>query len=116
MIGGSNVLVIGGAGSIGAALVDRLLKEDINVVRVLDNNEPNLAALQLQKGDDRCRFLSGDVRDKTRLERAMRGIDIVLHTAAMKHVNISEYNPFEAVKTNVMGLQNVVDTAIDTSV
>lgn len=116
MIEGSNILVTGGAGSIGSTLVERVLEEDANVVRILDNNEPSLAALQSRHKDERCRFLSGDIRDKDRLERAMRGVDIVLHTAAMKHVDISEYNPFEAVKTNVMGLQNVVDTAIDTSV
>jgi len=116
MIGGANVLVTGGAGSVGETLVERLLEADANVVRIFDNNEPSLAALRSRLDDDRCRFLAGDIRDKERLDRAVRDVDIVVHAAAMKHVDISEYNPFEAVKTNVMGLQNVVDAAIDGSV
>ena len=72
--------------------------------------------MKAQLNDERCRFLSGDVRDQNRLDRAIEDIDIVVHTAAMKHVDICEYNPFEAVKTNALGLQNVVDAAIDSSV
>ncbi|KAB7519455.1 SDR family NAD(P)-dependent oxidoreductase [Halosegnis rubeus] len=116
MIAESNVMVTGGAGSVGQMLVKRLLDADANIVRILDNNEPNLSELRSQLDDDRCRFLAGDVREKERLDRAMQGIDYVIHAAAMKHVDISEYNPFEAIKTNVMGLQNVVDAAIDSSV
>lgn len=116
MINDSNVLVTGGAGSVGRSIVERLLAMDVNVVRIFDNNEPGLSALQSHLDDDRCRYLAGDIRDKDRLERAMQNVDIVLHTAAMKHVDISEYNPFEAVKTNVLGLQNVIDAAIDADV
>jgi FlaA1/EpsC-like NDP-sugar epimerase len=110
---GANVLITGGAGSVGRSLVRRLKATDCDVIRVIDNNEPSLAAMRTRLDDDRIRYLAGDVRDKERIERAMQGIDIVLHVAAMKHVDISEYNPFEAVKTNVVGLQNVIDTAID---
>ena len=113
MLTGQNVLLTGGAGSVGRSLITRLLRTDLNVLRILDNNESGLASLQTRLDDDRCRYLSGDVRDKDRLARAMEDIDIVIHTAAMKHVDICEYNPFEAVKTNSLGLQNVVDTAID---
>lgn len=116
MLTDQNILVTGGAGSVGHALISRFLAEDPNVVRIFDNNEPALTDVQSKLDDERCRFLLGDVRDKERLKRAMEGIDIVVHAAAMKHVDISEYNPFEAVKTNVVGLQNVVDTAIDSSV
>jgi UDP-N-acetylglucosamine 4,6-dehydratase len=117
MIDGSKVLVTGGAGSVGRTLVERLLDAGADTVRILDNNEPNLSELRSRLDDhERCRFLAGDVREKDRLDRAMAGIDLVVHAAAMKHVDISEYNPFEAVKTNVMGLQNVVDAAIDSSV
>lgn len=66
--------------------------------------------------DDRCRFLAGNVRDKDWLERAVDGIDILVHTAAMKHVDICEYNPFEGVQTNVVGLQNLIKAAIDADV
>lgn len=113
MLTGHNVLLTGGAGSVGQSLIQQLLETDLNVLRILDNNESGLAALQNRFDDGRCRFLSGDVRDKDRLDRAMEDIDIVIHTAAMKHVDICEYNPFEAVKTNTLGLQNVVDSAID---
>ena len=113
MIAGRNLLLTGGAGSVGRQLVPRFLDKDPNVIRILDNNEPGLARLKASIHDDRCRFLAGDVRDYDRLERAMEDIDIVIHTAAMKHVDICEYNPFEAVKTNALGLQNVVDAAIN---
>jgi FlaA1/EpsC-like NDP-sugar epimerase len=112
----SNVLVTGGAGSVGRALVRRLREHEPNVIRIFDNNEPSLATVRSEFGNDQFRYLAGDIRDKARLERAMQDIDIVIHAAAMKHVDVSEYNPFEAVKTNVVGLQNVVDTAIDSGV
>ena len=116
MIADRNVLVTGGAGSVGWILIRRLLQRDPNVIRIFDQSEPGLAALKSELDDDRCRFLAGNVRDKDRLARAVDGIDIVVHTAAMKHVDISEYNPFEAVKTNVMGLQNLIDVSIDADV
>jgi len=116
MFESKNVLITGGAGSVGRVLTRHLLDDAPNVVRLFDNSEPALADLRAEAPDDRCRFLAGDIRDKDRLARAMQDIDVVFHTAAMKHVDISEYNPFEAVKTNVLGLQNVVDTAIDAEV
>ncbi|SMO80113.1 polysaccharide biosynthesis protein [Halorubrum cibi] len=116
MIDGNTVLLTGGAGSVGRSLVPRLLDRDPRILRILDNSEPGLASLKSSLSDDRCRFFSGDVRDSDRLSRAMSGVDIVIHTAAMKHVDICEYNPFEAVKTNALGLQNVVDAAIDADV
>ncbi|PSP68595.1 hypothetical protein BRC85_01765 [Halobacteriales archaeon QS_1_69_70] len=116
MIANKNILVTGGAGSIGRALVFRLLQKDPNVIRIFDQSEPGLAAFKAEVCDDRCRFLTGNIRDKNRLVRSVDGIDIVVHTAAMKHVDISEYNPFEAVKTNVMGLQNLIDVSIGAGV
>ena len=116
MIADRNVLLTGGAGSVGRSLIPRLLDADPASLRLLDNNEPGLARLRSQLDDDHCRFFAGDVRDKDRLTRAMENVDVVIHTAAMKHVDICEYNPFEAVKTNALGLQNVVDVAIDENV
>lgn len=113
MIADRNVLVTGGAGYVGRTVVRHLLKQNPNVVRIFDNDEAGLAALKQSLTDSGCRYLVGDVRDKDRLRRAMKDIDVVIHTAAMKHVDLSEYNPFEAVKTNVVGLQNVVDATID---
>lgn len=115
MIAGQNVLVTG-VGSVGKRVVSHFLAQDANVVRLFDNNEPRLAELRSEFDEDRCRFLIGDVRDADRLDRAMENIDIVVHTAAMKHVDISEYNAFEAVKTNVLGLQNLIDAAIENDV
>lgn len=116
MIDGKNILVTGGAGSVGTILTRRILKRDPNVVRIFDKSEPGLAALKKTLDDDRCRFLSGNIRDKDRLRRAVDDIDIVVHTAAMKHVDICEYNPFEAVQTNVVGLQNLIEASIDADV
>ena len=115
MISGQRLLVTG-AGSVGRNLASRFLEEDLEVVRILDSSEPALSRLQSQLDDDRCRFLAGNIKDQDRIERAIEDIDIVVHTAAMKHVNVCEYNPFEAVKTNVVGLQNLLDAAIDSSV
>jgi FlaA1/EpsC-like NDP-sugar epimerase len=116
MIKNSNILITGGAGSVGSILTRRLLKHDPSVIRILDQSEPGLAKLKAELDDSRCRFLLGSVRDKDRLARAVDGIDIVIHTAAMKHVDISEYNPFEAVKTNVIGLQKLIDVSIDADI
>lgn len=116
MIKNKKILITGGAGSVGRILVRRLLEYDPDVIRVLDQSEPGLAKLKSDLDDGQCRFLAGNIRDKDRLARAVDSIDIVIHTAAMKHVDISEYNPFEAVKTNVVGLQNLIDSSIDAGV
>lgn len=116
MISGKNVLVTGGAGSVGRALVRRLLDLEPATIRIFDNSEPGLSRFKNELDDDRSRILAGDVRDKDRLMRAVDGVDVVIHAAALKHVDICEYNPFEAVKTNVLGLQNLIDVSIDADV
>ena len=115
MIDEKRVLITGG-GSVGRSLTRRFLSQGADTVRVLDNDEPRLARLKNEIDDGRCRYLAGDVRDKDRLKRAVENVDTVVHTAAMKHVDICEYNPFESVKTNVVGLQNLIDVSIDSSV
>lgn len=115
--GRKKILITGGAGSVGKEIVRELLKYEPDVIRVLDVNENGLFELDKECGaDDRLRFLLGDVRDKSRLIRAMQDIDFVFHTAALKHVLICEYNPFEAVQTNVQGTQNVIDAALECNV
>jgi len=116
MLNRNTVLLTGGAGSVGRSLIPRLLDQGPQILRILDSSESGLASLKSEISDDRCRFFAGNVRDSDRLARAMAGVDVVIHTAAMKHVDICEYNPFEAVKTNALGLQNVVDAAIDADV
>ena len=112
-----SILITGGTGSIGQEIVKEVLKYEPKVVRILDVDETKQFELQQQYEDyDNVRFLLGDIRDKERLSRAIEGIDIVFHTAALKHVLGCEYNPFEAVKTNVIGMQNLIDVAFDEGV
>ncbi|PKL62034.1 MAG: hypothetical protein CVV31_08240 [Methanomicrobiales archaeon HGW-Methanomicrobiales-2] len=113
---GKSILVTGGVGSIGKELVKNILKMDVGAVRVLDNNETGLFDLGQELGSDKIRLLVGDVRDKERLQRAMEGADIVFHAAALKHVPLCEFNPFDAVKTNILGTQNVLNVALDEEV
>lgn len=113
---GKIILVTGGVGSIGGEIVRTLLKCSPKTVRILDNNETGLFDLQQELKSDRIRAFIGDVRDKERLKRAISGVDIVFHAAALKHVLLCEYNPFEAVKTNVYGTQNLLDAALDENV
>lgn len=113
---GKTVLVTGGVGSIGSYLVQELLKYEPKTVRVLDNNETGLFDLEQALQSDRIRLLVGDIRDKERLTVAMEGVDIVFHAAALKHVPLCEFNPYDAVKTNVIGTQNVLDAAYDQGV
>ena len=114
---GKKVLVTGGTGSIGSELVRWLHAADAEIIRVLSNDENGLFELQQQFPDDgRLRWLIGDVRDRARLERAMDGIDVVFHAAALKHVPLCEYNPFEAVQTNVIGTSNAIEAAISVGV
>lgn len=111
------ILVTGGTGSIGSEIVRRVLQYGPEVVRILSRDETKQFEMKQEIGHfENVRFLIGDVRDKDRLNRAFEDIDIVFHAAAMKHVPACEYNPFEAVKTNVVGTQNVIDAALDNSV
>ena len=114
---GKRILIIGGTGTIGRELVNKLLPFEPAVIRIYSRDEYKQFVMQDHYSQhERLRFLIGDVRDYPRLERAMNGIDIVFHLAALKHVPSSEYNPFEAVKTNVIGTQNVVEAAIENNV
>jgi UDP-N-acetylglucosamine 4,6-dehydratase len=112
-----NILVTGGSGSIGSEIVKKVLQCEPKVVRVLSNDENCLFNLEQElQGYANLRFLMGDVRDKERLQRAVENIDFVFHAAALKHVPLCEYNPFEAVKTNVLGTQNVIEAAMEEEV
>ncbi len=112
------ILVTGGVGSLGRELVRKILQYNPQVIRIYDVDETEQFEFkqELKEYEDTVRFLLGDVRDKERLKRATEDIDIIFHTAALKHVGACEYNPFEAVKTNVLGMQNVIDVAIDNNV
>lgn len=109
---GKKVLVTGGSGSIGQKIVKELIQYDVDVVRVLDNNETALFDLEQDLKSSKIRTFVGDIRDLQRLKMAFKDIDIIFHAAAYKHVPLCEYNPMDAVKTNVMGTQNIIDAAI----
>jgi len=115
---GKKILIIGGTGTIGNHLVRRLLEDEPDVIRIFSRDEHKQyeMAIELQAYSQKLRFLIGDVRDQQRLNRAMEDIDYVFHLAAMKHVPSCEYNPFEAVQTNVIGTQNVIQAAITNEV
>ncbi len=110
---GKKVLVTGGTGTVGSMLVHEVLKHDPAVVRVFSRDESKQYDMQKELfGVENIRFFIGDVRDRDRLTSAMEDVDIVYHTAAMKHVLACEYNPFEALKTNLEGSRNVIEAAL----
>jgi UDP-N-acetylglucosamine 4,6-dehydratase len=115
---GKTILITGGTGSFGTRLLETLLSDhDPQSVRVFSRDELKQSELARRFADDtRLRFLLGDVRDLSRLTRATRGVDLIVHAAALKQVPAAEYNPFEAVQTNVVGAENVVAAAIENDV
>jgi UDP-N-acetylglucosamine 4,6-dehydratase (inverting) len=114
---GKTILITGGTGSFGQKFTEILLSEhNPKSVRIYSRGELLQMEMRNRFGDRRLRFLIGDVRDKIRLYRATNGVDMIIHAAALKHVPACEYNPIEAVRTNIAGTANVVDAAIDNSV
>lgn len=113
-----NVLVTGGTGSFGKKLVEIMLRDfHPNKLIIFSRDELKQHEMRMNGFDHpSLRFFIGDVRDKERLHRAMQGVNIIIHAAALKQVPACEYNPFEAVKTNVLGAQNIIDAAIDARV
>lgn len=110
------VLITGGTGSFGKKFVKRILDLEPLKVIIFSRDELKQYEMAQEFTDPRVRFFIGDVRDKDRLYRAFDGVDIVIHAAALKHVGACEYNPFEAVKTNIHGAQNIIEAAIDRGV
>ncbi len=117
MLDDKTILLTGGTGSFGHKFTEILLKEyNPSSLRIYSRGEYNQYKMGQKFKDDRIRFLIGDVRDRDRLNRAMNGADIVIHAAALKQVPACEYNPIEAVRTNIDGAVNIIDAAIDNSV
>jgi UDP-N-acetylglucosamine 4,6-dehydratase (inverting) len=121
MLNGKSILVTGGTGSFGKKLVDTILKRYPEVKRLVIYSRDELKQFEMSQVYSpqqypALRYFIGDIRDAHRFKRACEGIDIIVHAAALKQVPTAEYNPFECIKTNVLGAQNVVDTALDCGV
>ncbi|MCX6052221.1 MAG: UDP-N-acetylglucosamine 4,6-dehydratase (inverting) [Campylobacterales bacterium] len=117
MLNGKNILITGGTGSFGKQFVRTILKR-YKPNKIIIYSRDELKQFEMaQKFNDSCmRYFIGDVRDLPRLQKAMSGVDFVVHAAALKHVPIAEYNPMECIKTNVMGAQNVIDACLANNV
>ena len=116
-LSGKTLLVTGGTGSFGTAFIRTVLaRHDVHSIRVFSRDELKQSELQNSLQDSRLRWLLGDVRDGERLKVASRGVDVIVHAAALKQVPACEYNPFEAIQTNIMGAQNIISAAIDNGV
>jgi UDP-N-acetylglucosamine 4,6-dehydratase len=121
MLSKKNILVTGGTGSFGRAFIRTVLERHPDVGRLVIFSRDELKQFEMQQEFPQSRhpglrFFIGDVRDPSRLRRAFEGIDIVVHAAALKQVPAAEYNPFEVIKTNVLGAQNVIEACMDTGV
>lgn len=119
MLNNKSILITGGTGSFGNAFTQYVLENyDPQKIIIYSRDEFKQFIMRdkFKKYDSRLRFFIGDVRDKERLKRALEGVDYCVHAAALKQVPACEYNPTEAIKTNINGAQNVIDAALDTGV
>jgi UDP-N-acetylglucosamine 4,6-dehydratase len=119
MFNGKSILITGGTGSFGHRYVSTLLEQyDLKRLVIYSRDELKQydMAMKFQGHGNVMRFFIGDVRDASRLKEAARGIDIIIHAAAIKHVPIAEYNPMECIKTNIYGAENVIQAALDNNV
>lgn len=121
MLSGKSILITGGTGSLGKALIKHILENypDIKRLVIFSRDEQK----QFQMGQEypdhqfpQIRYFIGDIRDEQRIKRALKGIDYVIHAAAMKHVPIAEYNPMECIKTNILGAENLINACLETEV
>jgi UDP-N-acetylglucosamine 4,6-dehydratase len=113
MLKGKTILVTGGTGTFGNEFCKQALQQEPYSIRIYSRGEKLQQDMRDRFHDDRLRFLIGDVQDINRVRRAMQDVDIVVHAAALKHVPVGEYNPYQVVQTNVIGTANVIDAALD---
>jgi UDP-N-acetylglucosamine 4,6-dehydratase/5-epimerase len=110
------LLITGGTGSFGNAVLKRFLKEDVREIRIFSRDEKKQEDMRLELKSDKVKFYIGDVREPSGLVAAMRGVDLVFHAAALKQVPSCEFYPLEAVRTNILGAENVMDAALHAKV
>lgn len=119
MLNKKTILITGGTGSFGQKFTQRILS-DYDPQKIIiysrDEYKQYMMRSKFRDNDHKIRYFIGDVRDRDRLYRAMDGVDVVIHSAALKHVTVAEYNPIEAIKTNINGAMNIIDAAIDCKV
>jgi UDP-N-acetylglucosamine 4,6-dehydratase len=106
------LLITGGTGSFGNAVLKRFLKEDVREIRIFSRDEKKQEDMRLELKSDKVKFYIGDVREPSGIAAAMRGVDLVFHAAALKQVPSCEFYPLEAVRTNILGAENVLDAAL----
>src|SRR5262245_20554710 len=121
MLSNSSILVTGGTGSFGQAFVGHVLRRFPDVRRLVIYSRDELKQFEMsqkfpESKHPAIRYFIGDIRDADRVCRALEGIDVVVHAAALKQVPAAEYNPFECIKTNVLGAQNLIDACLDAGV
>ena len=113
---GKKILITGGAGFIGSGLAKEIVKYEPQSIRIFDNNEYALYNFKLQNKNEKFRCMLGDVRDIDRLRFALKNVDYVFHASALKHVSFCEFDPIDAVKTNVLGTQNLITESINNDI
>ncbi len=111
-----NILITGGTGSFGKTLAKKFLNIDVNQIRIFSRDEKKQEDLRLKLSNEKLRFYIGDVRDVKSIRNAMKGVDFVFHAAALKQVPSCEFFPMEAIKTNVIGTENVIEEALNANV
>lgn len=121
MLNNKSILITGGTGSLGKALTKHILKKYPAIKKLIifsrDEQKQFLMAQEFPESKfESIRYFIGDIRDFDRLKRALRGVEYVIHTAAMKHVPLAEYNPMECVKTNILGAENIINACLETNV
>ena len=103
------LMITGGTGSFGNAVLDRFIQSDLAEIRIFSRDEKKQEDMRIRLANDKAKFYIGDVRDRDSVNNAMDGVDFVYHAAALKQVPSCEFHPMEAVKTNVLGTENVLD-------
>lgn len=121
LLDGKSILITGGTGSFGQCFARKILRDHPEISRIVIFSRDELKQYEMSCKNEfldnpRVRFFIGDIRDLSRVKRALEGVDIVIHTAALKQVPAAEYNPFECIKTNVLGAQNVIEACLDSKV